>query len=140
VAPPDRPPGRRRESGPVATPSRPNATPSRYEGVIQRVVDGAVSERQRAVVLAVSDERDLWHDLVVDAWRDGYRAGRESRASDYARGRIDGFAARKAAMHDATVAAMDDHLAYLARWGPGGREHFADPRPGDYMGGPVPSW
>jgi hypothetical protein len=23
------------------------------------------------------------------------------------------------------------------RWGPGGREHFADPRPGDYPGGPV---
>lgn len=23
------------------------------------------------------------------------------------------------------------------RWGPGGREHFGDPRPGDYKGGPV---
>jgi len=23
------------------------------------------------------------------------------------------------------------------RWGPAGREHFGDPRPADYMGGPV---
>jgi hypothetical protein len=25
----------------------------------------------------------------------------------------------------------------LRRWGPGGREHFGDPRPDDYTGGPV---
>lgn len=25
----------------------------------------------------------------------------------------------------------------LRRWGPGGREHFGDPRPGDHPGGPV---
>jgi hypothetical protein len=22
----------------------------------------------------------------------------------------------------------------IRRWGPGGRKHFADPRPGDYLG------
>jgi hypothetical protein len=105
--------------------------------MVATIVGGAENSldvRARAALLALSDERDLWHDWVLAAWRDGYRAGRESRARDYARGRIDGFAVCKAAMHDATVAAMDDHLAYLARWGPGGREHFADPRPGDYRG------
>jgi hypothetical protein len=28
----------------------------------------------------------------------------------------------------------------IVRWGPGGRTHFADSRPGDYTGGPVATW
>jgi hypothetical protein len=87
-----------------------------------------------ARLLELSDERDQWQCLRLAAFRDGWQAAEYAHADDYARGHADGFAARKAAMHDATAAAMDAHLAYLARWGPGGREHFADPRPGDYPG------
>jgi hypothetical protein len=30
-------------------------------------------------LLAVSDERDRWHQMVLDAWADGYRAGAAQR-------------------------------------------------------------
>jgi hypothetical protein len=59
---------------------------------------------------------------------------REMAAAGYERGLAAGY-----------VRAIEDVKAYqhglvraaeieAARWGPGGREHFADPRPGDFPG------
>jgi hypothetical protein len=74
-------------------------------------------------LLALSAERDAWLRRVLAAWREGYRA----------------------ALDDAVVASLlrifppPGHVPEieLARWGPDGRKHFGDPRPGDYLGGPV---
>lgn len=61
---------------------------------------------------------------------------------------LDGTAAQRSAWLDGWEACLD-YLADLVggrvmpahptdlevkRWGPGGREHFADPRPGDFPG------
>ena len=81
-------------------------------------------------VLALSDERDQWERRIDRAWRDGYDAGRRSRQDDYARGVADGAYARKRAGQDTVEQARLE----LLRWGPGGREHFGDSRPGDYPG------
>jgi len=82
-------------------------------------------------LLELSDERDRWERLVEQAYRDGYRAAERARADDYQRGLIDGALARKRAQQDLVEMARID----AAQWGPEGREHFADPRPGDYPGG-----
>ena len=81
-----------------------------------------------AALLALSDERDTWLRRVLAAWRDGYAAATADRADDYSRGYANGVLARKHAQHDLAEAAR----VYAARWGSGGRGHFADPRPGDY--------
>lgn len=45
---------------------------------------------------------------------------------------------KRFARHMSTITRMLSHAELEERrWGPGGREHFGDPRPGDYMGGPV---
>ena len=92
--------------------------------------------------LAVSGrERDRWQQRVLDAERAGYDRGRrDGVAAGYRRGREDEAAAWKAALAPAGEQirrlAAGPGLAELeeARWGPGGRAHFADPRPGDYRG------
>ena len=76
-----------------------------------------------AELLALSDERDRWLRRVLDAWRQGYQA----------------------ALNDAVVESLlriypaPGHVSEIEkrRYPPDGREHFADPRPGDYTGGPV---
>jgi hypothetical protein len=73
-----------------------------------------------AALLALSDERDTWLRRVRQAWAEGYQA----------------------ALDDAVVSSLariwppPGHVPEieLARWGPGGREHFGRPRPGDYRG------
>lgn len=82
-------------------------------------------------VLALSDERDQWERLIEQAWRDGYRAAEQAHADDYSAGVTDGVLARKRAQHDIVEMARTD----VAQWGPAGREHFGEPRPGDYPGG-----
>lgn len=83
-----------------------------------------------AALLELSDERDRWHARVLDAYREGYRATELARADAYTAGYVDGILGRKHLEHDAVEAARIE----LARWGPGGREHFGDPRPGDFPG------
>ena len=56
--------------------------------------------------------------------REMYEAGRRDAELEAAL-RFEGLT-REA---DEALAALDD-----LRWGPGGREHFADPRPGDFPG------
>jgi hypothetical protein len=73
-----------------------------------------------AALLALSEERDKSLSLRLQAFRDGYAA----------------------ALSDAVVASLlriwpdPGHVTELEkrRYGPGGREHFGDPRPGDYPG------
>jgi hypothetical protein len=73
-----------------------------------------------AELLDLSAERDMQLELRHRAFRDGYAA----------------------AVSDAVVSSLlriwpaPGHVPEIEkrRWGPGGREHFADPRPGDYAG------
>lgn len=79
-----------------------------------------------ARVLDLSDERDQWAQRLIDAERAGYIAGWRA-----------GRDAHRAAVIGADLELMigRPELADLEarRWGTAGREHFADPRPGDYI-------
>lgn len=67
--------------------------------------------------------------------RESYGIGRTAGYTDgYARARAEMAQAwREAAGLAARGGPSNDELQ-ARRWGPGGREHFADPRPGDYPG------
>jgi hypothetical protein len=84
-------------------------------------------------LLEESDERDSWLRRVLEAERRGYDRGVSSMADEYAHGWADGILARKRAEHEI----VDEIRLEIARWGPGGREHFADPRPDDFRGLPT---
>ena len=62
---------------------------------------------------------------------------REAAEAAYERGLLDGaveaIEAYKAQQHGL----VRDAELETRRWGPGGREHFADPRPGDFPGQPA---
>jgi hypothetical protein len=61
-----------------------------------RLPRGAVTERQRAALLALSDERDLWLRRVLAAWREGYEQSRRGSYRDgYDLGFDHGYAARQ---------------------------------------------
>jgi hypothetical protein len=97
---------------------------------------GAGIVTRAELLLALSDERDLWLRRVYDAWRDGYRAG-------HAAGEVTGSRRTARAWHVTAIglplAALGPTWAELERrrYAPRGRAHFADPRPDDYAGGPV---
>jgi hypothetical protein len=71
-------------------------------------------------LLALSDERDAWLRRVLAAWAEGYQA----------------------ALSDAVVESLariypaPGHVPEIEkrRYPPDGREHFGDPRPGDFPG------
>ena len=79
--------------------------------------------------LALSDERDHWHELMLAAWRDGYTAGLAELEQAEGRGYARAVSDFKACQH-ATVTGLRQHLA---TWD-GLRTRFADPRPDDYRG------
>jgi hypothetical protein len=86
-------------------------------------------------LLEYSDAMDLQLRLRLDAYRKGWAAAEAAHADDYDRGYAQCAADTKAAQH-----AVYNHLKSAAelqrqRWGRRGREHFGDPRPGDYPGG-----
>ena len=81
----------------------------------------ASTRSTRTDLLALSDERDTWLRRVLDAERRGYD-----------RGFRDGLSAYRDYVHGV----VRDWTACVTRWD-GTREHFADPRPGDYPGGPA---
>lgn len=82
-------------------------------------------------ILALSDERALWQKFALDLARDAYAAGfADGEAAER-------FRASRAWAGQLVQRVVDGiPLAELERrrWGPGGREHFGDPRPGDYPG------
>ena len=139
MARPDRPPGRERDGGPTAEAGPPppcrNPAARSDAGVIHRVAND-IEQRRRAAWLRLSDERDLWLRRVYDSWRDGWRAGFEAGDA----------AGTRRTQREWHVTAIGLPLSVLGpswaelerrRYGPGGRAHFGDPRPGDYTGGPV---
>jgi hypothetical protein len=83
-----------------------------------------------AALLALSDERDQWCSLLDAVFLLGWQFAEQAHADDYDHGYVDGLLRRKHIEHDAVAAAELEVL----RWGPGGREHARDPRPGDYPG------
>ena len=82
-------------------------------------------------LLELSDERDRWERLCAAAYREGWQAAERAHTDDYSAGYMDGLLRRKHLEHQAVETAGVE----LARWGPGGQEHFGDPQPGDYPGG-----
>jgi hypothetical protein len=107
-------------------------------GITQSVTDAAeppiALTRAVAELLELSGERDRWMDrLGVEyrlGWKLGYAAGvdegrrLEAAERDRAWSRAAGVIIRGETY---------DELE-LRRWGPGGRAHFGDTRPGDYQG------
>ncbi len=108
-----------------------------------------------ARVIALSDERDQWLRWVLAAWRDGYRAGQDSMADAVTTAYIDGLLRRKGIEHE-HIRALTGGTCRVDLWqdqqrrmwappglafspwpAPEARDHFADPEPGEYMGGPV---
>ena len=82
-------------------------------------------------LLEVSDLLDAELRLRLAAYREGWQAAERAHRDDYQRGLVDGALARKRAQHELVEMARVDAL----QWGPGGRERFGDPRPGDFTGG-----
>ena len=85
---------------------------------LQQAAVEAPDPRAVAEALAESDERDLWEDHARAMWLDGWIACLNHFA-DLIGGRL-------------FPAGVGDLEA--KRYGPGGRERFADPRPGDFPG------
>lgn len=91
-----------------------------------------------AQVLALSDERDQWERRLQAEGRAAYQAGYEDalRDADHSWAREPLHSWAREPLHapmlldEPTQAELE-----LRRYGPGGRDHFGDPRPGDYQGG-----
>lgn len=88
-------------------------------------------------LFALSDERDKWQHRLTAEYRLGYALG---HAIGVEEGRRAETAGRDAAWNAIArpIARGAYELSHAEieelRWGPGGREHFGDPRPGDYPG------
>ena len=67
-------------------------------------------------------------------------------AAEYERGQVDGYLRAVADFKAFQHAEVADAELEARRWGPGGRQHFAVPRPGDFPGRaqpepePEPEW
>lgn len=85
------------------------------------------------MVLEVSDLRDLYQRVALDMAAEAFKAGRAYERAEQDRERNREHRLRAA--HPAVINLSPTHRELEERrWGPGGREHFADPRPGDYPG------
>jgi hypothetical protein len=73
-------------------------------------------------------------ELAEAETRYRHQVAREMAVAGYERGQVDGYlraiADVKAVQHGMVL----DAELEARRWGPAGREHFADPRPGDFPG------
>ncbi len=88
-----------------------------------------------AELLELSDERDQWQQRLGVEYRLGYAIGHALGVDEGRRLEADerDEAWNRAAQDIARGGVTHSELE-LRRWGPGGREHFGDPRPGDYRG------
>lgn len=86
-----------------------------------------------ADVLRISDERDQWLRRLLNAERAAYVLG---RADGYRIGYERGARLMEASWPAVVARLSGPTFAELEvlRWGPKGRAHFGDPRPGDYRG------
>ena len=77
-------------------------------------------------------------ELVEAETRYRLRLARETRAAaaaeGFERGYSEGYLRAVADLKAAQRGLVRDAALEEVRWGPGGREHFADPRPGDFPG------
>lgn len=87
-------------------------------------------------VLALSDERDAWQRLVDQREHQAWQAGRAEGARAGREALIDEQDAEWRQVRQETARGGPSHAELEERrWGPGGREHYGDPRPGEYRGG-----
>ena len=63
-----------------------------------------------------------------------HQVAREMAAAGYERGREAGYLQAVADIKAVQHGLVLDAELEARRWGPGGRAHFADPRPGDFPG------
>lgn len=84
----------------------------------------------REEILELSDERAQWEAYALSVARRMYEAGYAAGRADEARDADRLWAAARPRPFPVgpSIAELE-----LRRWGPGGREHFGDPRPGDRM-------
>jgi hypothetical protein len=87
-------------------------------------------QRDLRTLLALSDERDRWEAWSLLTYREGFAAGQESMAGQYAQGYSAALTEIRRQSHG-FVGFLKDHLAM---WGGHPRGRFADPRPGDWPG------
>jgi len=77
-------------------------------------------------------------ELVETETRYRLKLARETRettaAREFDRGYTEGYLRAVADVKAVQQGIVRDAALEELRWGPGGREHFADPRPGDYPG------
>jgi hypothetical protein len=87
----------------------------------------------RDELIELSDERDRWQARLLDAERAAYMLG---AADGYRQGYERGARLLEAAWPAVVAPLAGPSLAELEllRWGPGGREHFGDPRTADRCG------
>jgi hypothetical protein len=104
-------------------PARPAYGPSQAANLLAAMPDPDVEARYRHQLAAESFERGraLGRAEHIAAAAAAQAAAREAPDPET----IDAINRAAAAQH----AEMEER-----RWGPGGRQHFADPRPGDYAG------
>ncbi len=73
-------------------------------------------------------------ELVEAETRYRNQLAREMGARGYERGLAEGYVRAIADVKAVQRGLVLDAELEVRRWGPGGREHFADPRPGDFPG------
>jgi hypothetical protein len=73
-------------------------------------------------------------ELAESEIRYRHQMAREAAADGYERGVAAGYVAAIADVKAIQHGLVADAELEALRWGPGGRAHFADPRPGDFPG------
>lgn len=95
----------------------------------------AMTPQEQRQLLELSDERDQQDRLREKVEREAFQAGRR-RGHD--EGRREYEAQETEAWRRILQPFSQDRPTFQEveerRWGPGGREHFGDPRPGDFVG------
>lgn len=130
------PPGSRQDGDPQ------ECTPRGHHNATARktVIANTIAELRRLVGEARRLAEDLTgqHAAVDRAFRDGYHVGFDA-GHDVGRAQAENEMAAawaEVARHVRGYASQPTHDALEERrWGPGGRSHFGDPRPGDFPGG-----
>jgi hypothetical protein len=73
-------------------------------------------------------------ELIEAETRYRHQVAREMAGAGYERGRVAGYLQAVADVKAVQHGLVLDAGLEAERWGPGGREHFADSRPGDFPG------
>jgi hypothetical protein len=86
-------------------------------------------------LLDISDERDVYLARLQAVWGEGWLAGHEvGDEGGYAEAQRDMARRWHEVANPAARGGPSHDELERRRWGPAGREHFGDKRPGDYPG------